>query len=166
MEMSSDKEIFDKLYQSSLHFLSYRPRSEHEIRDFIKRKLRDNNPDPTEKIISQLKEEKLINDEEFVQWWIQQRLEFNPKGLRVLKQELFVKGIERTIIENELDKISKSVLKSSALKILEKKSDKYRELNEKLLKEKLISLLLARGFDWNFSKNLVDEYYQKRYNIS
>jgi regulatory protein len=162
--MLSDKEIFDKLYQSSLHFLSYRPRSEHEIRDFIKRKLRNNDTDPTEKIISQLKEEKLVNDEEFVQWWIDQRLEFNPKGLRFLKQELFIKGIDREIIENGLSKINKSALESSAVKILEKKSGKYRVLPEKLFKEKLISLLLARGFDWNFSKNIVDEFSQKRYN--
>ena len=153
--MVSEKDIFDKLYQSSLHFLSYRPRSEREIRNFIKRKLRNNDIDPTEKIISELKKEKLINDEEFVQWWIEQRLEFNPKGLRVLKQELYAKGIDREVIENELEKIDKSHLAAAAIKFLERKSAN---------KEKLISLLLSRGFDWNFSKNIVDEYYQKRYN--
>jgi regulatory protein len=155
--MDPEKDIFDKLYQASLHFLSYRPRSEREIRNFVKRKLHDNQSNPIEKIISELKKENLINDEEFVQWWIEQRLEFNPKGLRVLKQELFVKGIDREVIENELEKIEKTQLEAAAIKLLERKSG---------TKEKLISLLLARGFDWNFSKNLVDEYCQKRYNIS
>ena len=89
-------ESFDELYNRALRFLSYRPRSEQEvIKNLLKKKAPE---DIISKIISKLKENNFINDEEFVKWWAEQRIELKPRSLRLIKIELRQKGISEEII--------------------------------------------------------------------
>jgi len=119
---------FKRFYNSSLRFLSYRPRSEKEVRDKLKalinrhsgeeeRRLQnllrterngrdsghgqnDDRESIIEKIIIKLKEQKFINDEEFAKWWIESRTRFKPRSLRLIKLELRQKGISEELIES------------------------------------------------------------------
>src|SRR3989344_5237128 len=88
----------DKFYNSSLRFLSYRPRSEKEVRDRLKSKKAT--PEIIEKIITKLKEKKFINDEEFTKLWIESRLRFKPRSLRLIEVELRQKGIGEELMES------------------------------------------------------------------
>src|SRR3989344_6604171 len=86
-----------KFYNKALKFLSYRPRSEKEIRDKLKKKKASE--ETINKIILRLKENNFINDEEFVRWWIEQRTNFKPRSLRLIKMELKQKGVSNDLIE-------------------------------------------------------------------
>ena len=81
----------------TLRFLSFRPRSEKEIADFLKKKQVDSHN--AQKIIDKLKEHKFLNDEEFASWWMEQRTMIKPRAIRVIKMELKQKGISKEIIE-------------------------------------------------------------------
>jgi len=150
----------EKVYQKTLHFLSFRPRSEKEIKDFLRKKTKDETV--SKQIIFRLKEEKLVDDMEFVDWWIQQRMEFNPKGKAYLRQELLQKGIDRELINEKLDKISDETWLFAANKVVDKKAYLYIDLDLKDRKNKLTKLLLVRGFDYEVSKIAVDAHLQKR----
>ena len=150
-------ELFDKFYNKALRFLSYRPRSEKEIKDYFFRK-----KVPQEiisKVIIKLKEQKFINDEEFTKWWIEQRTTVAPRSMRVIKMELKRKGIDDQIISNFKFLISNDL--ELAKKLIEKKLPRYKSLSKQELYQKLSRFLSSKGFDWDTIKQSIDEVIKK-----
>src|SRR3989344_6757140 len=99
--------IFERYYNLSLRFLSYRPRSEKEIIDYLKKKsssvkTSEGQEKLIESIIKKLKEYKFIDDVEFAKFWIEQRTKFKHKPIRVIEYELKQKGINKEIIDDVL----------------------------------------------------------------
>lgn len=164
------KEVFEYFYQQAIRFLSYRARSEKEIFNFLYKKSKNKTLQLTklssrkyiENIIQQLKKENLVNDNEFADWWIEQRLSFNPKGKEVLRLELLQKGIDRQLIEDKINTVNPEHFKKAAKEILCGKIKLYSHLKGRELKNKLIKHLLRRGFDYQSIKVLVDEFLEKR----
>ena len=113
-----------KLLNKALHLLSYRPRSVAELKQ---RGLAAVTP----KLIAL----DLLDDQKFAQWWVEQRIKFNPRGNIALKAELSQKGIDRDIIDSVL--LTKEKETSLAKKLLAKKN---------LGRVKAQRLLLSRGF--------------------
>jgi regulatory protein len=133
MPREDTKAGLEKLLTKALNLLSYRPRSEREIRTRLE-KLSDDKQ-LIEKVIGLCRQDKLLDDLEFAKWWVRQRLTFRPRGNRALTAELMQKGIDRQIINRVL--LSKEKEKELAQKLLSKKSlDKVRAQR----------LLLTRGF--------------------
>lgn len=171
---------FEKFYNASLRFLSYRPRSEKEIRDKLQKfKIKKTATTETQKkierqnfsgsenfsasvvarealiieaVIAKLKEQNFINDEEFVKWWVEQRTTFKPKSLRVIKLELWQKGIPKEII----DKIISNDLEQ-AKKLVKNRVARYKGLPKEEIYQKLGSFLARRGFDYDMIKQSIDE---------
>lgn len=99
------KLIFDdqveRLYDKAIKFLSYRPRSEKEVRDSLLLKLRltdkgeeekKNFEHSIEEAIKKLEKIGQIDDREFASWWVEQRTKFKKTSPRVVKLELLKKG--------------------------------------------------------------------------
>ncbi|MGB9706803.1 MAG: regulatory protein RecX [Microgenomates group bacterium] len=142
---------FQKLLDKVYRFLALRPRSEKEIADYLKkRKIPD---DLAQKIFKILKEQSLIADSAFAQWWIEQRTTFRPKGKIALKVELKQKGIAPEIIEKELEKIDELKL---AKKAIQKKLEIYRRLSSQDFRQKISTFLSYRGFSWQTIKKILD----------
>ena len=147
------KDRLGKAQEQIYRFLSYRPRSEKEIYDYLgKKKLKD---EEKEKIIKKLKEEKLIDDLEFARWFLEQRQTFRPKGSYALRQELRQKGIGEKIIDQVLPNREEEL--SLAEKALVKAEKKYASFLGREKKEKLMAYLRRRGFSWEAVKKAVDE---------
>ncbi len=150
-------DYYQKYLESAIRFLGYRPRSEKEVKDNLLKKKA-----PTEiidKIISWLKEQRFLNDEEFAKWWIEQRTTFRPKGIRIVKLELKQKGIGQDIIDKVLQSSELRIQNDdeSAKKIVEKKIGKYKDLPKYEIYQKLGAHLARRGFDWDTIKSSIDE---------
>ncbi len=149
-------ELFDKYFNYSLKYLAYRPRSEKEIRDALKR--RKATPDIIEKVIELLKEHRFVNDDEFTRWWIEQRVSFKPRSKRVLTLELKQKGIsqetiEKYLVENEETAVSDL---EQALRLTTKKLKRYSHLEKDELYQKLGGALARKGFSWDVIKRAID----------
>lgn len=159
---------FEKYLNKAYHFLSYRPRSEKEIRDKLSQKKAPQ--EIIERVISSLLEHKFLDDEKFAGWFIENRLRFNPKGLRIIKMELKQKGIAAEIIDEAIDSLSKSEDESnvpssdleSAKILVEKKLPKYIGLEKQIIYQKLGAYLARRGFDWGVIKKSIDDALEKR----
>lgn len=149
-------ELFEKYYTYSLKFLSYRPRSEKELRDSLLRK--KSPPEISEKIISLLKEQQFLNDEEFAKWWIEQRTSFKPRSKRVLQVELRQKGIADDIIIKYLNEEEETKVSDleQALRLLRKKAPRYQHLERDALYSKLGGALARKGFSWDVIKQAID----------
>lgn len=150
----------DKFYNIALRFLSFRPRSEKEIRDNFKRKKVGSQI--IEKIVAKLKEQRFLNDEEFVKWWIEQRTAFKPRGLRLTKMELLSKGISNEIIDKMIyDLRFKNYDLERAKTLVEKRIERFRNLPKQDVYQKLGSYLARRGFAWETIKQSIDEAMEK-----
>jgi len=152
---------FEKFYNKALEFLSYRTRSEKEVRD--KLKLKQAEPEVIEKVISKLKEKRFINDEEFARQWIENRERFRPRSLRLIKLELRQKGIEDEIIERIIsnDEFLISNDLEQAKKLVEKRIGKVRDLPRQEIYQKLGRFLASKGFNWDTIKKAIDEILEK-----
>jgi regulatory protein len=85
-------------FQKSIHFISYRPRSEKEIRQKLSFKGYDENT--VEAVINRLCDNGLLGDEEFAKLWIENRTAFRPKSRRNLVVELREKGLADEVIKD------------------------------------------------------------------
>lgn len=148
---------FDRYFNLSLRFLSYRPRSEKEVFDYLKKKS-TKAPSLSEhtiaRIMARLIELKFINDLEFARFWITNR----KKGLRILKIELSQKGISRDIIDNVLSEFDTSVKEEDLIKkLIKKKKKSLTKENPRKAFEKMVAFLLRKGFDYDFIKKHLND---------
>ncbi len=88
------------LTAKALRLLSYRPRSIREIKKRLTKTNADTNT--INRVINNLIDQNLLNDQEFAQWWVDQRVKFRPRGNYALTQELAQKGLARDIIDSVL----------------------------------------------------------------
>ena len=150
------KEETSKLTDYALRFLSLRPRSEEETRDYLVKKIikLDNvgyqqaivSP-LIDKVITKLKRYQYLNDNQFAQWLTASRTGSNPRGVTLIKLELVKRGVNRQIIESVLSQVPNQT--KLAQKALEKKLRHWQGLSPQNLKKKVYSYLASRGFDWS-----------------
>ncbi len=90
-------------YNAATLFLSYRPRSEPELRIRLRRRgFTDSVIDST---IGRLRELGLMDDTAFAQFWKENRDYFSPRSQRLTRLELKRKGVADGIIDHVVDTI-------------------------------------------------------------
>jgi regulatory protein len=147
---------FEKFYKAAIRFLSFRPRSEKELSDYLTKKKCD--PLISKRITESLKRDKFLNDQEFVRWWVEQRTILKPKASRVIKFELKQKGISKELIDQFFESEESSTSDfTKALNLAEKKMVRLGKIEDKRkVYEKLGRFLASKGFDWDTIKEVID----------
>ena len=124
--------------------LKFRPRSEKEIRLRLKKKKFDQRI--IEETISFLKDKDFINDNYFAKAWIESRLK-RPLGLRKIKEELRVKGIDKEIIDSQIEEIKKNYSEEDIVtEIARGKFNRLKNIEPQKAKRRVFSYLMRRGF--------------------
>lgn len=152
------KEEFDQAVIQCLRYLSFRPRSEQEIHDFLYKK--NTKPEVIEAIIERLKEQKLAGDEDFVKWWIGQRQEFRQKSKSVIKLELLHKGVDKEIINKHLEETAEDDIVAARV-LFNKALKKFGGLAEMEFKKKMTDYLYRRGHKFSVINELIKDYLKK-----
>jgi len=142
----------DSLYAYGLGLLTYRPRSEREVRQrFAQRGA------PAELIdaaVSRLRETGLVDDTAFAQAWVDSRRRASPRGDRLLRQELAGKGVARDVIAETLEGGEPDAL-ALAQAAAAKKARSLAGQPEPAFSRKLTDFLLRRGFDYEVVAEVV-----------
>ena len=137
----------------ALRFLSFRRRTEKEIKDKLKKKGFDERT--IKSTIAKLKDYDLINDSEFATAWVKERLAYKPRGKKLLRQELWKKGIKKDIIDQVTEELCQGEDKSAS-ELLEKIKKRYKNLEPNVARRRMLSLLLRRGFSYEIAKNTME----------
>jgi regulatory protein len=130
--------------QRALRFLSYRSRSEAEVRT----KLTElgYSQSIAEKTLARLRDLSYVNDESFARSWAQSRSGGRGYGPNRIEQELKSKGIDpaltRQVIREAFDRESE---KENAKRLLEQRF-RERKLSEPKIVRRAIALLHRRGY--------------------
>jgi len=161
-----DETVYEKLMGAVLRFVSYRPRSEKELRDFCQKTLkrhRTTAPIVVRQVLTRLRDLGYADDEAFINWWVNQRTSSTPKGKRVIVSELMSKGIDREVIDVYFSETKNRVDEYAlAIKAIEKKNNRWSKLPPSEQKKKLYGFLTRRGFDSNTVYRVVDDRIKKR----
>jgi regulatory protein len=134
----------------ALRFLSFRRRTEKEIKDKLKKKGFDEKT--IKSTIDKLKQYDLINDSEFAAAWVRERLTYKPRGKKLLAQELWRKGIRKEIIDQVTGELCQDEDKP-AIELLEKIKGRYKNLVPQVARRRMYGLLIRRGFSYETVNN-------------
>ena len=143
-----------KIYDSALRLLSFRPRSEKELRD----RLSDKKFDRAEidETILRLKKEKLLDDEYFARVWTRHRMISGAKGRRFIERELAYKGVDKELIQKTLEKeYNKEQEEELAREAAARKLKTIKEKDQQKRYQKLAGFLSRRGFSWETIKKAI-----------
>ncbi|MFI5263554.1 MAG: RecX family transcriptional regulator [Candidatus Kapaibacterium sp.] len=137
-------------------FLNTRRRTEKEVRDKLKGE--KFGEEIIDEAISNLIQTELIDDEAFSRAFIHDKRITKPVSSRQLSQELRKKGVPKSIIENILGEADEEECEEDrALKAGKKKWEQLlrRESDDKKRKQKLVSFLGSRGFEYQVIKSVL-----------
>ena len=142
----------EQAYGRALNFLSYRPRSEAEVRRNLRKKELEHSV--VEAVIDRLSGAGLLNDWEFARYWLENRLQFNPRGVHALRQELWEKGVPDPVIGDVLADFDEEPL---ARRAAEAGARRLVQLAPREFRQKLGAYLARRGFSYAVITPLVEE---------
>jgi regulatory protein len=139
----------DKAYNQCLGLVTRRPRSDWEIRDYLKRKEYD--PELIEQTVQRLQEGDWLNDLDFARRWVESRRLLKSTSKRRLRQELKAKRvadgiIQQVLSEDETDE--KAVL--AELVARKRKQSRYQD------DQKLMAYLMRQGYNYGDIKDVLN----------
>lgn len=140
-----EKDEQEVAFNRALRYLSYRARSETEMRKYLSDKGFSENVSQT--VIDRLKDERLINDPRFAQDWIDNRVSFRPRSQTQLRFELRNKGLSEDLIEDALQEADLDDIEL-ACAAGKKLVGRYARLDWPDFRQKLGAALARRGFSY------------------
>ncbi len=143
-----DSNSIQDCLNASYHYLSYRPRSEGEIRQWLHRRGFAN--EVAEQTIIKLREQNLSDDFAFARFWKENRLSFRPKSKRLIKKELRDKKVAAEIIEQVTEDIDDEAI---AYKLGSNRISTLAHLDYPDFYRRLSSYLAYRGFGYEVIKH-------------
>ena len=134
----------ERAFQQAMLFLSYRARSESEIRQNLrKHEIPEVVIDQT---LDRLRQAGLANDTEFAQAWVENRSTFRPRSRRMLTLELRQRGLDEESMHSALENVDDEPLAYEAAK---KRAARFKDLEWIEFRKKLSEFLARRGFSYS-----------------
>jgi len=155
-----DNPYYERLVNAAIRFVSFRPRSQKELSDFLNKKLtrwKVSGAGLLAKVIGRMGELGYVDDVKFAEWWVDQRTTFKPKGNRYIYMELKAKGVPEAVIASVLASRGSQSLLDAARQAVAKKMPIWVKLPILERKKKLYDYLGRRGFDFEIVRKLIDE---------
>jgi regulatory protein len=140
--------IYIQAQDIALHYIAYKMRTEQEVRKKLFEK--EYTEYIIERVIHFLIEYHYIDDMKYCKSYIKQRLQYNPKGVYILKMELKQRGIKQSIIDKAIENSDIDEL-NDAIKLLQKKCLYLDDIDEKN-KKRLFAFLQRRGYSYDIIK--------------
>jgi regulatory protein len=142
---------FEVGYQQAVNYLSYRTRSEQEVRDNLRK--HNFSEEVIQAVLEKLRRLGLVDDRQFAQTWVENRNEFRPRGQLALQMELRQKGIEDSLIAEVLAELDEDEL---AYQVAVKQARKYAGLPWEGFRQKMVAFLARRGFHYGVAIPIVE----------
>ena len=150
LEELKNRAVVDKGYDRALNLIMRRPRSEWELRDYLKRK--EYQAEFIELILNKLTKRGFVNDADFARRWVESRRLLKSSSKLRLKQELRQKRIPDEIIQITLENDEtdeKTVLRS----LIQRKRTQTKYQDDL----KLMQYLVRQGYNYGDIKSVLNE---------
>lgn len=146
-----------RAFNAAIQFISYRPRSEAELRERLQR--RGFAEGAQDSVVASLREQGLIDDVAFAEFWKSNRETFSPRSQWLTGLELKRKGIADNIVEQVVDTIDDddAAYRAALTKVRSLASSDYQ-----LFRRRLGDYLKRRGFAYGVINRAVERLWQEQ----
>jgi regulatory protein len=152
-----EKDQHEAVYQRALKYISYRERSERELRSYLgKLELSEQ---VIEAVLDRLVRADLINDQRFALMWVENRNEFRPRSQRALAIELHQHGISDITIDEVLAEVDEE---SNAYRAAMKQAKKYSGLEWIEFRNKIYTYLARHGYNYEIITSTITKVWEEK----
>lgn len=145
-----------RCYDTAARYLSYRPRSESELKERLKR--RGFEDTTIAAVLVRLKERGLLDDKAFTEFWKDNRQTFSPRSQRLIRLELRHKGVETETINQAVSTIDDG---DNAYRAALSRARRLSQVDYDDFYRRLGGYLRRRGFDYAIVKRTVKRTWQE-----
>jgi regulatory protein len=150
IEQLQAEDACERALQQAILFLSYRARSESEIRQNLRK---HEIPEPViDQTLDRLRQDGFANDNQFAKAWVENRSTFRPRSRRMLAMELRQKGLGDESVKTALESVDDEAL---AYEAAQKRAARYKDLEWNEFRKKLSDFLARRGFSYSVTSTVV-----------
>lgn len=148
IENFEDAERIDKLRSKMLKYILYKKRTEQEVRQ----KFAEENEDDVEDAIEYFKEQKYIDDEEYVKRAVKEFISLKNLSIKEVEYKICQKGVKKSLVDDYVCKNKEDMLEyeiGSAKAIILKKQNtlEENEIKDYLYKKGYMSESVNIAFD-------------------
>ncbi len=157
IEALARSDQFHHCFNTAIRYLGYRPRSESELRERLHRRGFDG--DTEEAVITRLKEQGLVDDTAFAQFWKENRESFSPRSQWLTMLELRQKGVANDILDQVVSTINDD---DSAYRAALSKARSLPRSDYQNFRRRLGEYLKRRGFSYEVTNHTVERVWQEK----
>ena len=139
----------DAAWGTALRLLSYRPRTEREVRDRLARRFPQ---DIVLGVVEALRAEGLLDDARFASQWTEGRSARNPRSARMIARELQAKGVDASLAEEAVREVDDE---ESAYRACQKYARTGGRPDDAAFQRRLLGYLGRRGFSQSVSRRAI-----------
>lgn len=138
-------------WEAALRYLSYRPRSEAEVRQHLLRRFP---PEQVAEAIARLHASGLLDDAAFARYWVERRHTASPRGRGLVEMELRSKGVSRDVAARAAAGLDEE---AAARRAAQRLLRRLKGEEPMLLRRKLYAALRRRGFSGEVVRRVMGE---------
>jgi len=156
IEALTGADLFHRCLNAAFRYLGYRPRSEAELRERLKR--RGFEAGNVEAVLTRLREQGLVDDLAFAQFWKDNRETFRPRSQWLTRLELRRKGVTDNIIDQVVADVDDE---DSAYRAAQSRAHRLPDSDYEGFRHRLGGYLKRRGFGYSVINNTVERLWQE-----
>ena len=145
----SGRSQYDAAWGAALRLLTYRPRTEREVRDRLARRFPE---DTVEDVVVALRAQRLLDDARFSRQWAESRSSRKPRSARMIARELLAKGVDGDVAEAAVREVDDD---DSAYRAILKHSRTRGPSGDAAFQRRLLGYLQRRGFSMSVSRRAI-----------
>lgn len=143
INIQKEKGYYD-IYNKVVKYIVTKLRSEKEIREYLKKYTEESSL--IDKIVKQLYDEGMLNDERYIRAFIEDKINLTLWGPLKIERELISLDMDEQLIKKYLDKYEINIFKEKIKKIVDKKVKLNKNTSSYILKQKIERYLYELGY--------------------
>jgi len=145
-----------RCFDAATRYLGYRPRSEAELRERLSRLGFDGYT--RDAVIAGLKEQGLVDDTAFAQFWKDNRQSFSPRSRRLTRLELKTKGVAEDVIDEAVRTLDDD---ENAYQAALSRARRLSRFDYQSFRRRLGEYLRRRGFSYDVIGHTIRRVWQE-----
>lgn len=151
-ELRKSEEV-EQAYRASLGLLNSRARTRKELEEALKRK--SFSPEAIADCLDRLKNHRLVDDTAYAARYADQKVTYQRKGSRLVKQELLRRGVSKNDVDEALSTLDGDTERASAIALARKRWTSVKGASQREREYKLMAVLQRRGFPPGIARDAV-----------
>lgn len=147
-------EMYIKAKNKALNILSKADQSEKKIKEKLYSEFEE---DTIDKVIDFLKRNNFINDDILAQKIINTNVNLNKCGKNKIKQNLYIKGIDKNSIDDALSEIDDNIEYENAMYLAKKRYNRVKNEDKRKIYQKISQHLAYKGFNYDIIKRVLNK---------